>query len=1019
MKIRPTIFISGVSHEFGSFRDAVENEIEMKGCFAENQPGFPPDYRTVELMLRPRLLDSDIVIHIVGFRYGAEPNQRPADAPRRSYTQMEFDIARELQKPVYVFLSTDAAVRQPPKPDEKPEDAEATALQLAHREAVQQTNHLYYFFKDQAELCRLVAEIPVVQGSGFKADISRIVKYAPTELIGREAETALLNDAWTKVRRAASPRTHILTFVALGGEGKTSLVAKWAADLAYQNWPGCDAVFAWSFYSQGTRDQAAASSDLFLKEALDFFGDDDDRQFAASSAGAFEKGQRLARIVGERRALLILDGLEPLQYAPTSPTPGELKEQGIAALLKGLAANSHGLCVVTTRYALPDLRAFIGKTIHEEKLTRLSTDAGVGLLRSLGVRGSLRKTIPSADGRTLWNEYEKLVEDVKGHALTLNLLGTYLRDAHAGDLRRRDLIKLEEADAEEQGGHAFRVMDAYVESFESSGKSAEDQEKGRRALALLQLIGLFDRPATADLLDVLWQGETIAGLTEPLIGLSEAQRNLSLKRLEDAKLLTVNRAEGSGELIALDAHPLLREYFARRLRLQQPEAWRSAHRRLYEHLCVATNEGDEPTLEDLQPLYQAVAHGCQAGLQQEANDEVYFARIKKGNDFYGVNRLGAFGSELGAVACYFETQWSSVSPALNESSKAVLFNYAAFILRSLGRLTESLEPMRVSGEMDVKVAQWTGAAISYNNLSELELTLGEVPRAVGDAEQSVIYADRGGDAFWKVGARTAYAYALHQAGRWVDAEARFREAAQMQAERQPSYPLLYSVGGFQYCELLLAEAERAALQVTNAERGMSNAGLMEVCRAVSKRAAQTLKWVEAERRDIISASLDHLTLGRAALYAAILGHSNFRLLTADFFHLDAAVSGLRRSGFMDDLPRGLLIRAWLRSLTGARTGPDSAQSDLDEAWEIAERGPMRLFMADIHLYRARLFGVRIAALGLQNEGTQGGLLNEPTERYPWESPKADLEAAEKLINDCGYHRRDEELGDAKRAILGA
>jgi hypothetical protein len=48
MKSRPTLFLSGVSHEFGSFRDAVENEIEMKGCFAENQPGFPPDYRTVE-----------------------------------------------------------------------------------------------------------------------------------------------------------------------------------------------------------------------------------------------------------------------------------------------------------------------------------------------------------------------------------------------------------------------------------------------------------------------------------------------------------------------------------------------------------------------------------------------------------------------------------------------------------------------------------------------------------------------------------------------------------------------------------------------------------------------------------------------------------------------------------------------------------------------------------------------------------------------------------------------------------
>jgi len=94
--------------------------------------------------------------------------------------------------------------------------------------------------------------------------------------------------------------------------------------------------------------QLAASSDLFLKAALTFFGDDADQAFAASPAGAFEKGQRLARLVGQRRSLLILDGLEPLQYAPTASTPGELKDQGIAALLKGLAAASHGLCVVTT-----------------------------------------------------------------------------------------------------------------------------------------------------------------------------------------------------------------------------------------------------------------------------------------------------------------------------------------------------------------------------------------------------------------------------------------------------------------------------------------------------------------------------------------------------------------------------------------------------------------------------------------------------------------------------------------------
>ena len=98
--------------------------------------------------------------------------------------------------------------------------------------------------------------------------------------------------------------------------------------------------------------------------------------------------------------------------------------------------------------------------------------------------------------------------------------------------------------------------------------------------------------------------------------------------------------------------------------------------------------------------------------------------------------------------------------------------------------------------------------------------------------------------------------------------------------------------------------------------------------------------------------------------------------------------GLRRAG-VQDCPLGLLTRAWLRFLTGARTGHDSAQSDLNEAWEIAERGPMPLFLADIHLLRARLFG----------------LSNDRPENYPWTSPQHDLAEARRLIAKHGWRRR--------------
>ncbi len=234
--------------------------------------------------------------------------------------------------------------------------------------------------------------MPPKRSTPVIADISRIVKYAPAHLIGRKAETQLLNDAWAKAQNNVTKRPHVLTFVALGGEGKTSLVAKFGAELAHQDWPGCDGVFAWSFYSQGTREQAAASSDVFLKEALTFFGDP---AMAGSAQGAFDKGRRLAQLAGERRALLILDGLEPLQYAPTSPTRGELKDSGLAALLKGLAANNRGLCVVTTRYSIPDLRAYWQTTAPEVNLLRLPKEADVELFQSLG--SSTRALHPRKD----------------------------------------------------------------------------------------------------------------------------------------------------------------------------------------------------------------------------------------------------------------------------------------------------------------------------------------------------------------------------------------------------------------------------------------------------------------------------------------------------------------------------------------------------------------------------------------------------------------------------------------------
>lgn len=833
----------------------------------------------------------------------------------------------------------------------------------------------------------------------FGADISRLKHYAPEELIGREVEFELLNNAWAGITTGEVGRPHILIFVALGGEGKTSVVAKWLAELAQQDWPGCDAAFAWSFYSQGTREQAAASSDLFLNEALTFFGD---AEMAGSVQGAFDKGRRLARLVGERRALLILDGLEPLQYAPTSPTPGELKDAGVAALLKGLAANSHGLSVVTTRYAVPDLRAFLGKTVREEKLTRLSQAAGVALLKTSGVKGTPL-------------EFEKLVEDVQGHALTLNLLGSYLRDAHAGDIRRRNLVKLEEADAEEQGGHAFRVMDAYVEAFECGGKTAEDQTRGRRALALLALLGLFDRPAAADCLNALWQGEAIGGLTEPLAGLSEAQRNLSLKRLEDAKLIIIDRDGLSGSLISVDAHPLVREYFGNRLCNACPVAFRAAHGRLCVHLCATTPEKSHPELKDLEPLYQAIAHGCHAGWHREVRKEIFVRRIQRENEFYSVNSLGAVASDLGAAACFFDRPWDEVSPGFTMSERSWLLNEAGYGLKALGRIAEAQQPMRISAEIDAAAYDYGGAAISYVNLSELAQALGDLGGASKYVDLAVTCADRSHREFIKAAFRAARGDVLHHAGFRDEALTNFLIAEQMQANNEPDYPLLYGLGGFFYCELLLSRIERATWQIILGIQQTSGGILTHRASldAISQRVATTLDWATHHFTfRLIAIALDYLTLGRIALFDAILADagevegfgvnrssslSNAQLKSA------TAVTALRETKDALRLIQGLLVHGQVEALKGGHSGMETAKSNFDEAMEIARRGPMPLFVADVYLYRARL-----SLHGLQYPShNREGLLR---------SSASDLTNARDLIDKHGYWRRKEELEDAETAL---
>ena len=215
-----------------------------------------------------------------------------------------------------------------------------------------------------------------------------------------------------------------------------------------------------------------------------------------------------------------------------------------------------------------------------------------------------------------------------------------------------------------------------------------------------------------------------------------------MARLQELRLVHVFPG-GPGQR-SVDAHPLIREYFATRLRTEHSDAWRAAHRRLYRHLCATTPDKVQPTLVDLQPLYQAVVHGCEGEWYTHAL-KVYVMRIMRRGENYSATKLGAFGTDLGVLACFFERPWSRVSQSLREADQGFLLNCVGSCLYSLGRLDEAIGPLRDSTNLWLRLQDWPAAAVPGTTLNATTLALGHIGAAMSDAESFVAVSDRAGN----------------------------------------------------------------------------------------------------------------------------------------------------------------------------------------------------------------------------------------------------------------------------------
>jgi len=770
--------------------------------------------------------------------------------------------------------------------------------------------------------------------------------YTNSHLFGREKELDMIDDAWNE-------GVNILVLKAMGGTGKTALLKRWLDYFVADNCRGATAVFTWSFYSQGSAENKQTSTDDFFESALRFFGYTDE-----ALPAPHEIGIKLARLVAAHRTLLILDGLEPLQY-PIGSSRGELKDQSLKALLQQLAANNAGLCLISSRQTVEELKGKPEKLVLAHDLEQLQEKDGVALLQSIGVKGS--------DA-----ELRQAVNEVAGHALALNLLGNYIKTVLNGDIRQRDKIPGLMAERND-GKHAEKMLAAY-----------EAHLQGSPALSVLYLLGLFDRPVSPGAVLCLKQAK-IPALTDQLD--SDVDWCYAIDDLREQNLLNTPNTDYPDNL---DSHPLIREYFGRQLQSQQPEAWQQAHARLYEYYKALPRKEFPDTLEEMKPLFSAVVHGCIAGLEQKALKEVYWPRVQRSGENYACNKLGVFSDELSTVAYFFTVPWRVPAESLGDIEKAGVLNWAGVRLRALGRLHEAIEPIQANVEMNLESQNWVDLSMNSANLSELLLILGEIPSSINSAKQSVEYAERAGGSLYLVGTRVTHANALHQSGKLLQAFELFKSIEVLQQEQQPEFPILYAQRGFYYCDLLLAQGETSA---------------------VLKRATQTLEWAKQQGAFLLEIALNKLLLGRANLQHSIQKAPPYLPLslnnqTSAAEWLEQAVAELRSAGYQDQLPLGLLARAILFRYTHKFI---LARQDLQEVYDIAEPSGMHLHLTDYHLEMARLILEESKVL----------TPNPDTQKAPITSPKPEstltlqdhINQAQALITATGYHRRDAELAD--------
>jgi tetratricopeptide (TPR) repeat protein len=578
-----------------------------------------------------------------------------------------------------------------------------------------------------------------------------------------------------------NPEVRIGALIGWGGVGKSAIVRKWHDTLESNNIKP-DGIFWWGFYRNAYLEQFLNALLRYLSqgriepETIKSTWEKTDRIKEYIHQGTYliilstwEKTDRIKEYIHQGTYLIILDGLEQMQKSASGDEFGKMMHRECTELLHYLADASKGLCLITTRYPLKDLDDWHERSYKNLSLIDLSISDSLSMLRRRGVKGS-------------GEEMTEVINRYKGHALSLTSVAGYVNRYYDGDIKQAPDITFVLSD-KERFKDVNKLLRKYVEKMSDSER------------VFLYIFSLFRQEVTEDDFAIVFRHKVKdTEFNKVLVRMHELDFRDLINGLVDWRLISYDKTKKT-----YTTHPLIKGYFESTL---DEKIKKLCHKRIYQYFGLYTPVWSE-TLEEMQPLFEQVYHGCAAGLYDEVYEDVYWAKIHRRDEFFITRKLGAWETDLSLAKTFFPEGDLSQMPLVGKKSRqGWLLAEAGLALLTIGRPREAEGPTKRHNEIKIELKDWANAGVGYQNLVNIQFRTAELDSGLESARKALDLAEKAKHDQYIVKSKAYLAWILHLLGKNEEAGNWFRQGDELQIKIDRNR--LYSLFGVFYADFLIS-----------------------------------------------------------------------------------------------------------------------------------------------------------------------------------------------------------------------